>query len=168
MYELILHAQVAAARQNQVLQILAGITAMQPVDIREQCLIYQQLKPAAATNVKKGAFNQSVAQQRLRYHKLSRDIENASSPSPWKLVVAETPDAGMKDANARTVVESVLDPATLERFQPGSGWYKYVLASPKVIRDANLTQIHYAICQRRVPFHPRERSDSCYADAWSH
>lgn len=126
MYELILHSQIAASRQNQVLQILAGITAMQPVDIREQSLVYQQLKPTQTNNAKKGAASQAGTQQRLRYHKLTRNIEDTSSPSPWKLVVAETPDAGMKEVNARSISEGALDPANFERFQPGSGWYKYV------------------------------------------
>lgn len=67
MYEIILHSQVVASRQNQVLQILAGVTSMQPVRILEQNLVYQQLKSAeAAATTKKGAPNQSVTPQRLR------------------------------------------------------------------------------------------------------
>lgn len=147
MYELILHAQVAAARQNQILQILAGITAMQPVSIHEQCLVYQQLKPTQGAGARKGAQSQPVTQQRLRYHKLNRDIENASSPSPWKLVIAETPDAGMKEVNARTVIESTLDSVMLERFQSGSSWYRYVSRALRYACEVNLEKICYEICQ---------------------
>lgn len=125
MYELILHSQVAAPRQNQVLQILAGITAMQPVQITEQVLIYQQLKAAGTTTAnKKKAANQTNSAPRLRYDKLVRHIEIPSSSGEWKLLREETPDAGVKDANARTVSEKAVSEDQMARFQSGSEWYR--------------------------------------------
>ena len=69
MYELILHSQIPFTRHKQVQQMLAGVTATQPVAISEQVLLFQQLKSAesGATNSKKGALTgQNAAVQRLR------------------------------------------------------------------------------------------------------
>ena len=80
MYELILHSQIAAARQDQVLQILAGATAMQPVPILEQSLIFQQLKSTeAAATTKKGTQSQPTAAQRLRYVVYGSHIPSATT-----------------------------------------------------------------------------------------
>lgn len=69
MYELILHAQISSTRHEQVLQILAGVTAMQPVDFSEQVLIFQKLKSAetAAASKKKASGQNVPPMQRLQY-----------------------------------------------------------------------------------------------------
>lgn len=60
----------------------------------------------------------------IRYHKLVRDIEASDNGGPWKLLVEETPVAGMKDVNARTVLESLVNDEQFGRFRAGSEWYK--------------------------------------------
>ena len=45
MHELLLHAQVPSARHDQILSILAGIAAMQPVPILERHLIFKPSRP---------------------------------------------------------------------------------------------------------------------------
>ena len=129
MYELILHSQVASSRHSQVLHILAGVTALQPSKISEQTLIYQQLKPTQAVAAsKKGAPAQPATAQRLRYHKLVREIRDGAASGAWNWVVEETPDAGIKDVNARNVAESFLETEGLQRFEADAGGYKYVLS----------------------------------------
>lgn len=44
MYEYILHSQIPAAQHDLVLNILAGVTAMQPAPFYERNIIYQQLR----------------------------------------------------------------------------------------------------------------------------
>ena len=53
MHEFALYAQIPAAREKQVLNILAGLTASQPVAICEQILLYAQTKVPEATVSKK-------------------------------------------------------------------------------------------------------------------
>lgn len=55
MYEYILHSQIPAAQHDLVLNILAGVTAMQPTPFYERNIIYQQLRS-----------EEGQAQQRLR------------------------------------------------------------------------------------------------------
>lgn len=44
MHEYILHSQIPKAREQQVVNILAGVTASQPVPVCEQTLVFAQLK----------------------------------------------------------------------------------------------------------------------------
>ena len=97
MQEYILYSQIPASRLDQVLHILAGVTASQPVNISEQCLIYQQLKSADNFFAKKGQVKQPQQSQRLYHHKLVRDIEGANTDGSWRLRMEEAPDAGVKN-----------------------------------------------------------------------
>lgn len=90
MYELMLHSQIPYTRHNQVQQILAGVTATQPIAISEQVLLFQQIKSAepGATNSKKGALTgQNAAAQRLRYVLTQTSPKETGilcdSPSNW-------------------------------------------------------------------------------------
>lgn len=49
MREYLLYSQIPAAREEQVLSILAGISSNQPTPINEQVLLYAQLKAQEAT-----------------------------------------------------------------------------------------------------------------------
>jgi mediator of RNA polymerase II transcription subunit 18, fungi type len=125
MHEYILFSQVSVARHDQVLQILAGITASQPTEIFEQHLIYQQLKPSATTTSKKtqpGKQQQVAQAQQLTYHKLVRSVLNGEGQ--WLFRAETTPQPGVSDMISRQVTEHIVTNGELERFRQGNGWYK--------------------------------------------
>ncbi|KAL5120564.1 hypothetical protein ACEQ8H_001583 [Pleosporales sp. CAS-2024a] len=64
MHELLLYGQVSAGRHDQVLKILAGVAAMQPLHILERCIIYKpQREPEEpGLNVRRGG-TQNIAQK---------------------------------------------------------------------------------------------------------
>ena len=126
MHEFLLYSQIPAARHEQVLQILAGITAAQPIKFSEQHVVYQQIKSAQTAAVKKGQAAQLPRGAQLSYAKLVRDCPEDGESSPWKVRKEEQPLAGVNDAISRTVAEHVAGEAELERFSPDSEWYRYV------------------------------------------
>jgi mediator of RNA polymerase II transcription subunit 18, fungi type len=126
MHEFLLYSQIPAARHEQVLQILAGITAAQPIKFSEQHVVYQQIKGAQTAAPKKGQAAQLPRAAQLSYCKLVRDCSQVRDSGPWKIRKEEQPFAGVNDAISRTVAEHVGDEAELERFQPESEWYRYV------------------------------------------
>ena len=118
MHEFILHSQITAARQNQVLQVLAGVAAHQPVKFLEQNVIYQQLKNADVAPVsKKGSASQNLQARKLRYQRLVRDVASEDTPGEWKMVNEEVPEASVKDLNARRVLESIINKTESSRFR---------------------------------------------------
>lgn len=127
MHEFILYSQISAARHDQVLQILAGVTAAQPIDFSEQHVIYQQTKSAHATAGKKGQAAQPPRMAQLSYFKLVRNLSSDGEPSNWRVRKEEQPYAGVNDALSRSVTEHSASKAELERFKPESEWYRYVL-----------------------------------------
>ena len=86
MREYLLHSQIPASREEQVLSILAGITGNQPTSINEQVVIYAQLtaQETAASKTK----TKQTATQPLSYHKLVRSFnvkdETAVDVEPWR------------------------------------------------------------------------------------
>lgn len=58
MHELLLHASIPSSRHEQVLSILAGVAAMQPVPILERHVIFKATKPPVAAG--RGAANQGT------------------------------------------------------------------------------------------------------------
>ncbi len=82
MHELLLFGQVPAARHNQVLNVLAGIAAMQPQPILEKHLVFKpNRKPGSGTqkqvggaqDIQKARAQESQAQE-LFYMQLVADI----------------------------------------------------------------------------------------------
>ena len=61
MHELLLHATVPSTRHHQVLSVLAGIAAMQPVSISEQHLVFKPLQQPAGPG--RPNLNQGVGAQ---------------------------------------------------------------------------------------------------------
>lgn len=122
MQEFALYSQIHATRYNQILQILAGVTASKPTKVCEQDLVYQQLK-LAPTPSRKGHDTQA---QRLSHHHLIRDVEG--SDKPWRLRVEEVPEAGVKGVIFQSVSERLPIQTELDRFRTGE-WYKCVFHS---------------------------------------
>ena len=129
MHELLLFAHVSLLERDQKLQILAGLTAMQPVKVYERHLIYQQIKSSSVPNNKKGANNAPAQAQKLSYHKLRQDLrllvnDELSASTSWILRVETTPEPGVKNVISRGALERALQDSELERFRAGSEWYK--------------------------------------------
>ena len=98
---------------------------MQPVAIREQVLVYRQLKLTPTPASKKGQAKPQ-AQPKLSYHKLIRDLNVKEKESlEWKLRMEQVPDSGVKNVISQPVSERVLEDGELDRFHAGSEWYKY-------------------------------------------
>ncbi|EMC97316.1 hypothetical protein BAUCODRAFT_446689 [Baudoinia panamericana UAMH 10762] len=130
MQEFTIYSQIPPARHQQVLNILAGVTAAQPVEVNEQTLIYQQAKPppgaTGGTGAKKVApAAKKTAAQSLTFQKLIRNLTHGGN-APWLLRVEETPQPGVQNLISRSVNELVANSDVLERFREGSGWYRYV------------------------------------------
>lgn len=83
MHELLLFGQVSAARHNQVLNVLAGIAAMQPQPILEKHLVFKpNRKPGSGTQKQVGgaqdiqkARAQETQAQELFYMQLVAEIQ---------------------------------------------------------------------------------------------
>ena len=99
---------------------------MQPVKIREQTLIYQQLKQADSTTSKKTQAKQAAPAQKLNYHKLLRDLnpDTDDATSEWRLRVDQVPEAGVKDVISQPFSEREISGGELQKFREGSEWYK--------------------------------------------
>lgn len=124
MHEYMLFSQVSTTRHDQVLQILAGVTAAQPVDFHEQHVVYQQIKASGVNATKKGQQTQATRAPQLTHHKLVRDFDQQENLGPWKLRKEEQPEPGVKDLISRVISEQVTTDADLERLKTGSEWYK--------------------------------------------
>jgi len=82
MHELLLFGQVPASRHNQVLNVLAGIAAMQPQPILEKHLVYKpNRKPGSGSQKQVGGAQdiqkpgaQAVQAQDLFYMQLVADV----------------------------------------------------------------------------------------------
>lgn len=122
MQKFALYAQIPVSRQKQVLNILSGVTAQQPVDIHEQHLIYRQTKLANTVSSKKGATKQTTPKQELTYHRLSRDINLSDS---WILHIEQVPESGVKDVISQRISQQPLTSEDLARFHEGSEWYSF-------------------------------------------
>lgn len=87
MHELLLFGQVPASRHNQVLNILAGIAAMQPQPILENHLIFKpNRKPGSGTQKQVGGAQdiqksgaQAIQAQDLFYMQLVADVSEKGS-----------------------------------------------------------------------------------------
>ncbi|CAK4027793.1 hypothetical protein B0A54_01286 [Lecanosticta acicola] len=123
MHEYLLYSQIPATRESQVLQLLAGVTAAQPVDVYEQTLIYAQQKiPEVAVNKK---TKQPQQKRDPTHHKLVRDISPTNlAPGPWRIRIEETPEPGVQTLLSRGVTERVAENADLDHLK-SSDWYQY-------------------------------------------
>lgn len=129
MQEFLLYSQIPATRRDQVLNILAGISAAQPISICEQHLIYQQLKVADTATSKRGVTvkQYSTQAQRPSYHKLVRDISAGDGKQGvWTFRAEDLPQPGVQAVTSRAFEERMLDHSGLEKFREGGSWYRCV------------------------------------------
>lgn len=99
MHEYMLYGQIPAQRHDQVLNILAGVAAVQPVSYEEQHLLFEPLENINALAVRKRK-GQNVVQHRYM-HDLSRSIATKGE-STWTLQVNEEPEAGSPNMISRS------------------------------------------------------------------
>ncbi|SMR64051.1 unnamed protein product [Zymoseptoria tritici ST99CH_3D1] len=148
MHELVSFSQLPALREAQVLNILAGVTGTQPVDICEQRLIFAQVKVPEVAISKKQAQTKQQPQQSKRpsYEQLVRSLQLSQNKStfttpqesksiPWHLRTEQTPSASTtatrpgQTAAPYIVREVALTPATpqilLRLTTPSLYAYKY-------------------------------------------
>ncbi|KAF2210158.1 hypothetical protein CERZMDRAFT_86464 [Cercospora zeae-maydis SCOH1-5] len=107
MREYLLYSQIPAAREEQVLSILAGISRNQPTPINEQVLLYAQLKAPEAV----------VSKRPLSYHRLIRgldiDGETATNVQPWTFRAESIPDTGITTYVSRNTISQPATPDQL-------------------------------------------------------
>jgi mediator of RNA polymerase II transcription subunit 18 len=133
---LCLYSQISALRHDQVLQILAGITASQPSPLYEQYLVFEQLKLPAASKKNHGTSN-----LRRSYQQLVRDVvDNAS----WKHRITDVPEPGLKQIISQSVSENSLDVTELDKFRPGSD--SYGLVSQHYLRGMRFVHGNVVVC----------------------
>ncbi len=119
--QLSLFSQVQGVpRHEQVLSILAGITASQPTNFGEHHAIFEQLQVPVARSKKS---NQVQTNARRFYHKLIHEFDNPSNSS-WRLRVMDVPEPGVKQMISQAVVETILTENDLDDFRRDSKKYK--------------------------------------------
>lgn len=74
MHELLLFGQIPASRHEQLLKILAGVTAMQPQRIIERHAVYKPAKGPIQQRVQVGG-SQAIQQQKMQKEKLAQNSE---------------------------------------------------------------------------------------------
>ena len=121
MQEYILFSQIPATRENQVLNLLAGVVGTQPVPICEQHLIYAQAKlPEPPASKRAPAKRQPAQAQRLSYHQLIRTIptldNDTSESGNWHIRAEQIPEPGAT-VISRPVSENDASPTELEKYQ---------------------------------------------------
>lgn len=135
MHEVLLYGQVPFARHEQVLKILAGIAAMQPLTIYERHIILKQMKTAEDNKPNKKFPNKPVKRETATYRQLIKVLdENAfgkeapisinsdstntsSSSAPWMLQTSEIPEPELKTFVLRPVSETELTMEDMQKLQ---------------------------------------------------
>jgi mediator of RNA polymerase II transcription subunit 18 len=127
MHELLLYGQVPAGRHDQVLKILAGVAAMQPLRILQRCIIYKPTREPEepGLNVRRGGTQNIAVKQTkpaaaaaaLYYTKLiqklgeedfgvqhgspmSADVKEGEEPK-WSMRWEDIPDTGDRGVSIR-------------------------------------------------------------------
>jgi mediator of RNA polymerase II transcription subunit 18, fungi type len=117
MQQFALYSQIPATRQDQVLQILAGVTAAHPTKVFEEHLVYEQLQLPPATKK-----SQNQANQRRTYQQL---IRSPSDGLRWTHRTTDVPEPGVKHIISQPVLETTLADTDFSRFRPDSRWFKF-------------------------------------------
>ena len=167
MHEYRLYTTIPTQRKSQVLNILTGITASQPVPITQQILIHQQLKAESAPAFKKGQAKPTTGpgqQARLNHVKLVRDAKGGDEgTSKWRLREEGLPDPAMKTVVSQAVAERELDETEAAKFKPGSEWYRY--ASRYSSSGVRFVHHNIVIYMTRLYTSSRDQADDNMLDA---
>nr|POF14207.1 mediator of rna polymerase ii transcription subunit 18 [Quercus suber] len=157
MQEYVLYTIIPARRHDQTLNILAGMTAMQPVPICEQHLVYAQLKHHTEKGTAKKITSKSGIQANnnkpLLYRHLIRSLSFAcecqDGSGAWRLRAEDIPEAGSKIVISRSVIDEAITDAGLETFRGGSEDNKYrnqfILRGHRFIHQNIIIRV-YRIC----------------------
>lgn len=134
MHELSLFGQVPLPRHEQVLNILAGLSAMQPCSTYERHLIFQPLRSSDLNKVNKKIPNKPVASQPTAYVQLVKaltlhdfgsdsplttDVEasgDQQAKSSWTMRIQEIPEPETKSLVLRKVTENAMHRGGLEQY----------------------------------------------------
>jgi mediator of RNA polymerase II transcription subunit 18 len=127
MHELLLYGQVPSGRHDQVLKILAGVAAMQPLRVLQRCIVYKPLREPEepGLNVRRGGTQNIAVKQAkpaaaaaaLYYTKLvqklgeedfgagegtplSADVKDGDEPK-WSMRWEDIPDTGDRGVSIR-------------------------------------------------------------------
>jgi len=147
MHELLLYGQVPTARHEQLLHILAGITAMQPQRVVERHALYKPTRTSAPTLVQRGGTqgvqNAQKKEQRvtdLHYTHLVKTVEEndfgekeetASSTNAvheddsWTIQFQDTPEPGKRPASLRYASVTDVTQGDVQKYMVNFG-YRYV------------------------------------------
>lgn len=135
MHELLLYGQVPVDRHEQVLKILAGISAMQPRAFFERHLIYRPMRSNEDIKPNKKFPNKPVKPQTFTFQHLVRQLDqsefgkaspilldtnnNENAPQPayaWRIKTQETPEPETKTVVLRQATEAIVDTQQLRKF----------------------------------------------------
>lgn len=144
MHELLLFGQVPASRHEQLLKILAGVTAMQPHRIIERHAVYKPAKGPIQQRVQVGG-SQSIQQQKLQKEKLAQstdmfyvqlvqEVDDTTSPSqnPWTMQFQDVPIPGKRPVVLRQTSKIELVDSDAHQFMVAAGnTYVYSISRNK-------------------------------------
>jgi mediator of RNA polymerase II transcription subunit 18 len=154
MHELLLYGQVPASRHEQLLNILAGITAMQPQRVVERHALYKPTRSYAPTLVQRGGTQgvqnaqKQVQNQRvtdLHYTHLVKTVEendfgekaeavnstnavhddDSHMENPWAIQFQDTPEPGKRPASLRYASVTEVIQGDVQQYMVSFG-YRYV------------------------------------------
>ena len=134
MYELLLSA-VVPDRHDQLLRILAGVSAMPPTLVTERHLIFKpvrEIRNRSTVGFEQVGGSQGIAAVKSRsgakddgdlwYTQLVQTIEDGEKSSKWEWVMLEVPDAVRRPVTARQVDLLQLDQGDAMGWMEGIGY----------------------------------------------
>jgi hypothetical protein len=184
MHELLLYGQVPAARHDQVLKILAGLAAMQPLRVLERCIIYKpQREPEEpGLNVRRGGTQNIALKQgskpasaaaALYYtkliQKLSEEDFGAEHGQPlsanvkdgedakWLTRWEDQPDTGDRGVSIRFTNTTDLLSGDPHAHMIATGPNRYALQYTSDIPRLNPSQLRHRVFRRRTSLCPWQR-----------
>lgn len=147
MHELLLYGQVPTARHEQLLHVLAGVTAMQPQRVVERHALYKPARTSAPTLAQRGGTqgvqNAQKKDQRvtdLHYTHLVKTVEEndfgekeetarsanaVHDDDSWTIQFQDTPEPGKRPASLRYASAADVTQGDVQKYMVNFG-YRYV------------------------------------------
>jgi len=142
MHELLLFGQVPEVRCLQVLNVLAGITAMQPQRVIERHLVYKPTVGLQERGPKVGGTQEIAPEKRrtqqaaqnteLNFVQLVQDLEEtdfghstdgtSKETKPWRMEFADLPEAGRKAVASRLTSTTDIKGGDPDNYMKGLGY----------------------------------------------